>query len=114
MKYFRKSRFSVFIIALCAILCVYISGSCFVIDEKVKYGNGFKVIIQEKLFPSIFFKLIPAGPGDGTRGIWEVRIISASQTQGPFYTSWLEGIDIREDSVRIADTDKEITIEVNQ
>lgn len=33
---------------------------------------------------------------------------------GPFHTSWLEGIDIREDSVRIYDTSKEIIIDVNQ
>ena len=45
--------FYIFVIVLCAIVCIYILGSCFVIDEKIKYGNGFKVVIQEKLFPSV-------------------------------------------------------------
>ncbi len=106
--------FYIFVIALCAIVCIYILGSCFVIDEKIKYGNGFKVVIQEKLFPSVFFKLIPAGPGDGTHGIWEVRVISDKKNLGPFYTSWLDGIDIQEDSIRIYDTNQEIIINVYQ
>ena len=112
----KKSHYNIkiFFIALCSIICIYIFGSCFVIDEKIKYGNGFKVVIQEKLFPSIFYKLIPGSLGDGAHGIWEVRVIFDEKKLGPFHTSWLEGIDIREDSVRIYDTSKEIIIDVNQ
>ena len=116
INHFRKNCLYTFVAAVCVMMGIYAAGSRLVIDEQIKYGNGFKVIIQEKLFPGIFFKLIPNAPGDGTHGRWEIRIISDQKTLGPFRTSWFQGIEIREDSIRIYDTDEneDIIVEINQ